>query len=574
MKICYIWVKHFRNFDNFGFNLSSSHKFEYDLETNSISIQRGTRLPDDFFGARITDVIGIIGKNGAGKSNALELICKLSKGAKTSVQTDFLIIIEDKEVLRCYFSFEGNTKPSANFDIQFEDYKGSINPLKVVFFSNVFDERRNEFDGEVSDISANTLFMRPFLKGEKITAFAKQVRLINSKVFSTLNIEFPVQVQFTNKIFGRVNTSMDRYAFGSNFDALKHLGQLFRSRLREIKRGSKFTHLMRLGFFFEVLYNFARKNRDKNDQLINHHKNLELFISSLANLKTEEISEGLIDFLETEFSTLPAEQLSLLMEIEEVKDSSGDGDKLPEQIAFLRKLKHSSSELLIEHNSEGIRNRGREYFTFDYKSEYAKSFVNEYISLFGQLDIFEINWVGISSGHKAYLNLFASLFQELRYTRQEHLLLCIDEGDLYLHPMWQIEFFDKLIKVLPRIFTGNIQLVLTSHSPFLLSDLPKQNITILDKSLTGSSQNGTELKMNTFGANLYDLYSGPFFLGQKRTSDFAYSKIKDLINAVENKRISKKDRVGYMALANLIGDEVIQYRIKKLLKNDQDSRTP
>jgi predicted ATP-binding protein involved in virulence len=147
-------------------------------------------------------------------------------------------------------------------------------------------------------------------------------------------------------------------------------------------------------------------------------------------------------------------------------------------------------------------------------------------------------------------------------------LICIDEGDLYLHPKWQIEFFDKLLKVLPSIYSGNIQLILTSHSPFLLSDLPKQNITILDRDQENSTLDGYKLKMNTFGGNLYDLYSEPFFLGNKRTSDFAYSKIKDLIKKVENKDYTIKEKEELIKLNDILGDEIIQYRIKKILGND------
>ncbi|HUM51647.1 MAG TPA: AAA family ATPase [Chitinophagales bacterium] len=570
MNICYIWVEKFRNFENFGFNLSSSHKFKYDLENNALSKKDVDALPSNFFGERINDVVGVIGKNGSGKSNAVELVCKILKGAKTSLQTNFFVIIEEDNKLICHHSFSDFSKPKADFKISFEDYKGSINPLKVVFFSNVFDERRNEFDTEVADISVNNLFNRQhFLRREKTTDFEKQIRLINSKIFSSLNIDLPSQVQLTSKVWiNRLNTAMERDAYGNNYEAIREFKKIFRDRLREIRPENKFIHLLRFGYFFEMYNNYSRRSRYRENLFRVQFENLEQFIPSLFNLRTEEISENLIDFLDAEFSNMPREQLTLFLERDEKKESESQFEKIRKQIDFLKKLKFNTNELNIEYNTEGARNRSLEYFTFNYKSRYSKSFINDYIVLFGQSNVFDINWIGISSGHKAYLNLFASLYQELRYTRQSNLLLCIDEGDLYLHPMWQIEFFDKLLTVLPTIFSGNIQLLLTSHSPFLLSDLPKQNITILDKSITGSSLDGIELKINTFGGNLYDLYSEPFFLGQKRTSDFAYNKIKSLITSVESKQISRKDKREFMNLANIIGDEVIQFRIKKILEND------
>ncbi|AWW00450.1 AAA family ATPase [Arcticibacterium luteifluviistationis] len=567
MNISYIWVEKFRNFENFGFNLSSSHKFKFDAENRILSKKDVEPLPPNFFGERINDVVGVIGKNGSGKSNAVELVCKLLKGAKTSLQTNFFVIVKEGNKLICHHSFSNISRPQADFEISFENYIGSINPLKVVFFSNVFDERRNEFDKEVSDISVNNLFNRQhFLRREKITDFEKQIRLIKSKIFSSLNIDLPTQIQLTSKVWiNRFNASHEKNIYGGNYRVIRELKIIFRDRLRNIRPENKFIHLLRFGYFFEIYNIYSRRNRNREnaDRVI--FRDFEQFIRSLFSLKTEDISEKLIDFLYNEFSNMDLEQPSIISERQKLES---EFERILKQIDFLKKLKITVSELNIEYSSEGARSRGIEYFIFNYKSAYSKIFINDYITLFGQNSVFDINWIGISSGHKAYLNLFSSLYQELRYTRQNNLLLCIDEGDLYLHPMWQIEFFDKLLTVLPTIFSGNIQLLLTSHSPFLLSDLPKQNITILDKSFTGSSQDGIELRTNTFGGNLYDLYAEPFFLGKKRTSDFAYNKIKSLIDSVESKQISLKDKKGFMKLANIIGDDVIQFRIKKILEND------
>jgi predicted ATP-binding protein involved in virulence len=243
-------------------------------------------------------------------------------------------------------------------------------------------------------------------------------------------------------------------------------------------------------------------------------------------------------------------------------------ERLKKQIDFIGKLKYTMPTNNIEYYTEGSRNRELEYFAFNFKPQTSKHFISDFVNLFSNSSVFEIKWLGISSGHKAYLNLFASIQHELKKVRQSNLLLCIDEGDLYLHPKWQIEFFDKLLTVLPIIFSGRVQLVLTSHSPFLLSDLPKQCVTILDSEFDGSTLNGVDLKINTFGGNLYDLYSEPFFLGNKRTSDFAYNKIKTLIDKVEAKEFSRQDKRELQKISNILGDEIIKFRIKKLLTND------
>ncbi|MCA1919045.1 MAG: ATP-binding protein [Flavobacterium piscis] len=568
MKICFIWVQKFRNFENFGCNISSSHKFHFDSEESQLISIKTNDLPLDFFGAQITDVIGIIGKNGMGKSNAVELICKILKGGKNSLQTDFLIITEENNKFICHYSFYNRKIPTANFNISIKEFEGSINPLKVVFFSNVFDERRNGFDNEIADISVNNLFRKNILlKKNDISDFEKQIKFINSKIFPLVNIEVPTKVQLTSKVWvNKFNASFEHQVYGKNYDIIKKFKRLFKMRLREIRPENKFIHLTRFGFFFEIFYKYSRNRRYEDDPYI-RFQNIGEFIQNLSNLRTEEISETLLEYLRQEISNMTHQQLTLLFD-ENESDIENQFEKIFKQINFLQELKNNLSYIEFEYSSEGIRNRGLEYFIFDFQSKKSKNFINEFVNNFGPNSFFDINWLGISSGHKAYLNIFSSLSQELKYTRQTNLFICIDEGDLYLHPMWQIEFFDKLLNVLPTIFSGKIQLVLTSHSPFLLSDLPKQNITILDKSFVNSSQDGIDLKTNTFGGNLYDLYSEPFFLENKRTSDFAYKKIKKLIELVESKNLSIYDKADALKLSNIIGDDIIKFKIQKLLTND------
>jgi predicted ATP-dependent endonuclease of OLD family len=178
------------------------------------------------------------------------------------------------------------------------------------------------------------------------------------------------------------------------------------------------------------------------------------------------------------------------------------------------------------------------------------------------------SWLGVSSGHIAYLNLFSSIYKEL-YRSRNDVILCIDEGDLYLHPQWQIEFFDKLLSVLPNLSSGKVQLILTSHSPFLLSDLPNQSITVLTSDASGVAMSGSDIEQKTFGANLYELYSNLFFLNKSRTGVFANNKIKKLLEQIESTDtdtdISQKD---IKIFSEMIGDKVIKNILDKGINND------
>ncbi|MDZ7879505.1 MAG: AAA family ATPase [Saprospiraceae bacterium] len=55
-------------------------------------------------------------------------------------------------------------------------------------------------------------------------------------------------------------------------------------------------------------------------------------------------------------------------------------------------------------------------------------------------------------------------------------IVLIDEVDLHLHPQWQKNIVDKLIKIFP-----DVQFVMTTHSPLMLGGIESKVIRVLDK---------------------------------------------------------------------------------------------
>lgn len=206
-------------------------------------------------------------------------------------------------------------------------------------------------------------------------------------------------------------------------------------------------------------------------------------------------------------------------------------------------------------------------FIIDYNDNRNKDFIDKLVVLFDKEYLVRFAWWGLSSGHTAYLTLFSSIYCELKRTRNDAIVL-IDEGDLYLHPKWQIEFFEKLVTVLPSLSTGSIQLVLTSHSPFLLSDLPSQCITILKAENNRAKSIKIQTKSMTFGANLYELYSDIFFLGGKRTGSFAQKKIEFLLKEIDAPNRSPNIKVEVEYYKKIIGDKIINHNLTEILNHD------
>ena len=88
----------------------------------------------------------------------------------------------------------------------------------------------------------------------------------------------------------------------------------------------------------------------------------------------------------------------------------------------------------------------------------------------------------LSSGEKTLFALVADLVRRLAIAnphRKNPLLgngvVLIDEVDLHLHPRWQRTLIPQLQKTFP-----NCQFITTTHSPLVLSQVPRQQVVILD----------------------------------------------------------------------------------------------
>ena len=88
----------------------------------------------------------------------------------------------------------------------------------------------------------------------------------------------------------------------------------------------------------------------------------------------------------------------------------------------------------------------------------------------------------LSSGEKTLISLVSDLARRLCILNPQkpnplegNGIVLIDEIDLHLHPRWQRKVVPQLQKTFP-----NIQFVVTTHSPFVLQNVPSESIFVLD----------------------------------------------------------------------------------------------
>ena len=116
----------------------------------------------------------------------------------------------------------------------------------------------------------------------------------------------------------------------------------------------------------------------------------------------------------------------------------------------------------------------------------------------------------------------------------------LDEVELYFHPDLQRRFISLLldsIKGLQMKFVQGVNITLVTHSPFVLSDIPRSNILCL-------SREPNQIAFDkTFAANIHDLFNNTFILPYT-IGEYAQRKLSELIkryNVIKADTYSRSD---------------------------------
>jgi hypothetical protein len=185
------------------------------------------------------------------------------------------------------------------------------------------------------------------------------------------------------------------------------------------------------------------------------------------------------------------------------------------------------------------------------------------------LNVLDYSWNHIlSSGEEAMLNQYSEIYDEHpNFKASESICFVIDEGELYLHPEWQKTYLKALVIFLNYVCNAKAskQLILTSHSPFIVSDLPNSNLIFLDiKNGKTFVHNKFEVG-NTFGGNILALFANSFFLSSFM-GDYAKMMIDDVINYINGKPSKYiKDKSDAIKIIDLIGESIIKDQLIKML---------
>lgn len=530
MELIYVWVEEFRNIKQKGFSFSDRFKVDYNKDTRELKIKKNEDYFDYFKFAdpdsRVTNVSAVVGVNGSGKSNLLELLGK--KRNDGNLEAKYFALFHSNKM---NFVLEGNSndvdgytdyisniskssnsypaRPDFSLYTTYRNGSNEINsytkaqstPGTVVLYrstKNVYGSVNNSYEQtymiprfninnyEITN-KLNELdywahvdgkrFESLFLKIDKIHYDIEAKDNVNSELqfWSPKFLFEPSENHKENFIYEAINTFIESVIVSTDKSANGEQSSNFRKKYNSVNNDNS----------IKELYSIALKACQK------------------FKVDTVDFANSIIEFLEV-CNKLPEEAFTkdgVLLNISE------NTNKCREVISVYDKW----NTALVE----GIYS--------------SRNFFNNSVTL---------SIVPYSDGEKAFIDLFTQIYCGVKEVKPgSSIVLLLDEADSLLHPEWNRALISKLIFELDRIENPllNFQLILTSHMPFTLSDLPSGNVIRLDKDLkTGECIYANENKAERYlAANIHELLSDKFFM-ERTIGEYAYQTLNKVLEVLNN----------------------------------------
>jgi len=636
MELVYLWVEEYKNIHRQGFNFSPRFECKFkavykkDQNGNEILDEEKSKLIicdkkdpngkakeeckkycdepfiENFFGDNI-NVTAIVGKNGSGKSSILEML--LSRICTANL----LIFVKDNKFYIQHSFFKINSNKNLIFldnsfiDDNYIDSCTNIYTMGYITF-DLFKEKK--IDDNNKNIDNNLRLENNFLD-ECLYSYENlffnllkddssrmkldieyQKKSIHKKLFNILDRDVlfttfkPKKIIF--KIQGLLLNNTEQFNVPEIYKNVKDWNDRYYN-IKALNTYAKKFYLDKTKFDIEemlYLYNIMKYLSQAQEEAYTWLKTFKFNFLQTRN-KELDFKNELKDIHQLLFSGKARYPLNLN------KNLKDDFFKL-----------NTNEEGYFSSFSEENLIYLEKFFNNQHEQKFKIKDSFEKISLL--LELYEIGFLNIdflddknrtidnlSHGERSFFIVEFLIVNKILEIKEENLFFLLDEIHANFHPQWQKNILNRLKKLLIQ-FDKKIHIILTTHSPFLLSDIPKQNIIFLDtykkedeevkngKQKVGNCKvvDGLNEKKETFGANIHTLLSDSFFMEDGLMGEFAKGKIESIkkfynkvIKYKDNDKVKKdykcfyeKKQKEFWDIQSIIGEPFLQKIVKNQLE--------
>ena len=510
MKLIALVIKQYDEFfKNQIFNFSDEYKVSFDFETNELKIDKNPDYIENFYGESIYNISPIVGINGVGKSTILNLIgyYHRAEDQNKDINQFFCIYLDTNGK---FYLFDKNfdlssiiIKELATNKLDISGYSGTPKNDNLIYIMN--EDRRPS-----GSYGGSSLL---------------DVHLAESSRWYILNGIFEVYEVLYSR--GLVSSSY-KFSFGvSKYDIPDKYLNDWENR--------EFFSCLILKIIVKICKDFKYCLRDEEiERYFIDGNYLPLFDKIKTEIETEELKEFLnllVNFLNT------LEQIINNYEIKEYSDSM---------------------ETRIVEIGYGEKN-------FDNRIEFEKLYL-DYEKL--EKNAIDLKYYGFRAIDEFYYNMStgeANILKVMSYVKwlqmnsfQGTCQLVVDELESGMHLEWSrtlINFLVNYINEINRIGGMNFQLILTTHSPYMLSDIKPGNVIMLEKNQETGYSEGKVLQ-NTFAKNIQEIMKENLI--DNIYGDFALAKIDSMISRLNGE---EGDEEELLKEIHLISEPILRNKL-------------